>query len=205
MEEIQEQNVSVEPEVSENSTEQQTNEGQAQAQMPDGVQADAPSELILGKFKSVEDLSKAYQELQKHQGIQSQELGDLRQNSAAFNLVQNAWTRQNELYSSASELQQTAEKYRTYFEDPSFRDIYKEAYVALGRNLDTDRLVNLIEGYVSSRIFALEKSKAAQAETQKAIDSMSFSKNETNSFNPPKKRLDEMTPKEMDELLEKLI
>ncbi len=40
--------------------------------------------MILGKFKSVEDLSKAYEELQRHQGVCSEELGDLRKNSLAF-------------------------------------------------------------------------------------------------------------------------
>lgn len=34
---------------------------------------------------------------------------------------------------------------------------------------------------------------------------MSFSQNKTNSITPPRKRLDEMTPKEVDDLLERLI
>ena len=36
---------------------------------------DPKEELILGKFKSVDELIKAYQELQKHQGHSSEELG----------------------------------------------------------------------------------------------------------------------------------
>jgi len=61
-------------------------------------QASAPLEnLILGKFKSVEDLSKAYQELEKLQGNQSQELGNLRKNVGIINAIQDAWQKEKEL------------------------------------------------------------------------------------------------------------
>lgn len=197
MEENQEKDVILEPEiVSDNS--QETAEGQAEY---------APSNLILGKFKSVDDLSKAYKELEKHQGIQSEELGELRQNSAMFNNIKQAWEKEQAIKNAEEELKQAASKYNTpqYFQDPSFREMYKEAYLALGKNLDADRFINLLEGYVSSRIFALDKSRAANSETQKIIDSMDFSKNTVSSIDPPKKRLDEMTSKEVDELLERLI
>ena len=164
-------------------------------------------EMILGKFKSVEDLSKAYQELEKHQGVQSEELGALRQNSVMINNITQAWDRIKALKNAEKELKEAAKKYNTpqYFQDPSFREIYKEAYLALGKNLDADRLINLIEGYVSSRIFANERKRAAESENQSAINSMTFSKNEKSSITPPRKRLDEMTPKEVDDLLERLI
>ena len=198
MEEIQEQNVSLEPELVSENSEKQTDEGQAHS---------APSEMILGKFKSVEDLSKAYQELEKHQGVQSEDLGTLRQNSVMLNNITQAWDRVKAVKDAEKELKEAAIKYNTpqYFQDPSFRELYKEAYLALGKNLDADRLINLIEGYVSSRIFAHEKENAKKSETQKVTDSMNFSKNGTSSFTPPKKRLDEMTPKEVDDLLERLI
>ena len=38
-----------------------------------------------------------------------------------------------------------------------------------------------------------------------ALKNMAFSKNNNSSITPPQKRLDEMTPKEVDELLERLI
>ncbi len=200
MEEIQEKELVSEPAVADNSeTVSQKVEGQAQT---------APSEqLILGKFKSVDELSKAYTELQKHQGIQSQELGSLRQNSVIFNNINKAWEELRLTQEAQQELTKVTEKYNTpeYFQDPSFRQIFKEAFLALGKNLDPDRLVNLIEGYVSSRIFAHEKSKAAKNETENVINSMTFSKNKTSEIAPPKKRLDEMTPKEVNELLQKLI
>ena len=204
MEEIQEKETVLEPEVNpDNSKTEPIAEGQAEA----ATVAEAPSELILGKFKSVEDLSKAYQELEKHQGIQSAELGLLRQNSAALNNITQAWDKQKQVKNAEKALRETAEKYNTpqYFQDPSFREMYREAFLALGDKLDADRFINLLEGYVSSRIFASERAKAEKAETDKVIDTMSFSKNEKNSLTPPKKRLDEMTQKEVDELLERLI
>ena len=204
MEEIQEKETVLEPEVNpDNSKTEPIAEGQAEVE----TNTEAPSELILGKFKSVEDLSKAYQELEKHQGLQSEELGILRQNSAKFQGVQQAWARQREVKEAEAEIKEAVKKYNTpeYFQDPSFKQLYKEAYVALGKNLDADKFVNLLEGYVSSRIFAFEKEKAKMNETRKATDVMDFSKNETSSITPPKKRLDEMSPKEVDELLERLI
>lgn len=170
-------------------------------------QSTDPSNLILGKFKSVEDLSKAYQEMEKYQGIRSKELGNLRQNTAMLHNIVNAWEAQAMLEGDAQELQAAAEKYNTpqYFQNPAFKQMYKEAYLALGKNLDSEKFINLLEGYVESRIFAHEKDRAAKSETQKVIDSMTYSKNNSTSLTPPKKRLDEMTPKEVDELLERLI
>ena len=182
-------------------------EGQAKNGVETKVETKAPSELILGKFKSVEDLSKAYKELEKFQGTQSEELGLLRQKASLSEDVIKAWEHQQQIEKAQESLQQIAQKYNSpqYFQDPSFREIYKEAYLALGENLDCDRFVKLIEDYVASRILAKEKSQAVAKENNSAIDSMKFSKNEVSSLTPPTKRLDEMTEKEVDELLEQLI
>ena len=48
---------------------------------------DPVEELILGKFKSVDDLAKAYEELQRHQGQNSEELGNLRKELNSFNTL----------------------------------------------------------------------------------------------------------------------
>ena len=45
----------------------------------------------------------------------------------------------------------------------------------------------------------------AELETQSVLDSMTYSKNPKTSINSPQKSLDEMTPQEVDELLERLI
>lgn len=200
MEEIQEKETLSEPVMSDNSDgEFKTIEGQAD---------EAPSQnLLLGKFKSVEELSKAYENLEKLQGAQSKELGSLRQKSNFFNEIGKMLQKQQDTKNAQQEISKDIEKYNTpeYFQNPIFRDIYKEAFNVLGNNLDTERLVDLAENYVKSRIFANERAKAKQAENEKAIASITFSKNKVSSLNPPKKRLDEMTSKEVDDLLERLI
>lgn len=196
-----------EPEtISDNSEKPEVSAEQDQQKEQEG-QAEAPSNLILGKFKSQEDLVKAYQELEKYQGIQSQELGTLRQDTAMLGNIKQAWEMEKSVRNAEKELRAVAEKYNTpeYFQNPTFRQIYREAYLALGKNLDTEKLISLVEGYVSSRIFEHERTKSANAETQNAISGMTFEKNDTTSFTPPQKRLDEMTKKELDELLEKMI
>lgn len=211
MEEIQENSVVNEPDkVSENSNTTKTTEqieGQANIEVNQDSATPAPSSLILGKFKSVEELTKAYKELEKFQGTQSEELGLLRQKALISDDVNKAWEKQQQIEKAQENLKQVAQKYNSpqYFQDPSFREIYKEAYLALGENLDSDRFVTLIEDYVASRILAIEKSKAVEKENRSAIDAMNFSKNEVSSITPPKKRIDEMTQTELDELLKRLI
>lgn len=174
----------------------------------EGQSQDPSSSLILGKFKSVEDLTKAYQELQKYQGQNSEELGQLRKESNSTNglfdsLVQ-AIVMSDELSNSIKE---TREKYDTpeYFQDECFKELYKEAFYALKNDLDSDKFIGLLENYVNSRLALNEKNKLAEAETQKVLDSMTYSKNPKSMLAQPKKSLDEMTSQEIDELLEKYI
>lgn len=177
-----------------------------------GLEAADPSctaeQLILGKFKSVEELSKAYEELQRHQGACSEELGELRKSASAINQIKETW----ELFQKyqngyLNRIREDQEKYNgpEYFQDPTFREMYGEAFKVFGEDLDTDRMVNLLETYVASRVAAIEKKKAAKLETETVLDSMSYSKNPKSSFTPPKKRIDEMTQQEIDALLDRLI
>jgi hypothetical protein len=197
-----------EPENISDNSQKQSAETETVSEKPEGQSTNDPSELLLGKFKSVDDLSKAYQELERLQGVQSAELGSLRENANVYRVIREHNDEITKLQNASEELKQTAQKYSSYFADPSFRQIYGNAFLALGDKLDTDRLVNLLEGYVSSRIFAHEKSKAEQAETKRAINGLAFDKNEEkqpvkNSF--AGKRINDMTPKEIDELLETMI
>ena len=176
---------------------------QVNAQNQEGQSSD-PS-LILGKFKTQDDLIKAYQELQKHQGLQSAELGKLREQALMINQISKAQEFEKKVQNSREELQQAAQKYSSYFLDPSFKQLFTEAYNGMQGNVDIDKMVNLVEGYVSSRIFAYEQEQLAKAESQKAVGSLKFDKNSKTEFKPPKKRIDEMTPKELDDLLEKMI
>ena len=164
-----------------------------------------PSTLILGKFKSTEDLTEAYKQLEKLQGNQSSELGALREKVATMNSNNEVFKLFENIVNNKSQIQEAARKYPDYFADPSFKQIYTEAFMALGSNLDADRLVNLIESYVSARIFAHEKTKASEAETKQAINGMKFDKNDKTVTTPVKKSIQQMTPKELDEMLERLI
>jgi hypothetical protein len=164
-----------------------------------------PSNLILGKFKSAEDLTEAYKQLEKLQGNQSSELGMLREKVASMNTNNEAINFLQSIFDNKSVIQESAKKYPEYFADPSFKQIYTEAYRAYGADLDVDKLVNLIEGYVSARIFAYEKAKSAKAETKEIVDEMKFDKNDKTISTPVRKSIQQMTPKELDEMLEKLI
>lgn len=185
---------------------QQEGYGQSRAQAQDP--AKPSQDLILGKFKSVEDLTKAYEELQRYQGVCSEELGELRKNTMAINQAkENLALIEKYRRGYETRIRQDQEKYSgpEYFQDPTFREMYGEVFKVFGENLDTDRFVNLLEGYVSSRILANEKKKSAKNETEQVINSMSYSKNSKSSITPPKKRFDEMTQEEVHELLERLI
>ena len=193
------------PDESENTSLESESSNESQNGIKEG-QAQAPSEeLILGKFKSVEDLSNAYQELEKLQGNQSLELGNLRKNTGIINAIQEAWQQENNLKQNANFLQDTVNKYPDYFLDPSFKEMYKVAYNALGTNLDTDKFIELLEGYVSSRIFNYKQEQNAANETENVLKSMTYSKNASTSFTPPTKTLDEMSKEEIDALLDKYI
>ena len=164
-----------------------------------------PSSLILGKFKSAEDLASAYKQLEKLQGNQSSELGMLREKVASMDKTDEVLNLFKNIYENRAVIQESARKYPKYFADPSFKQIYTEAYRALGADLDVDKLVNLIESYTSARIFAHEKSKQAKAETERATNGMIFDKNDKNISTPVRKSIQQMSPKELDEMLEKLI
>ena len=164
-----------------------------------------PSALILGKFKSAEDLTEAYKQLEKLQGNQSSELGALREKVASMKRHNEMFKLFENIYANKDLIQASARKYPEYFSDPSFKQIYSEAFRAFGADLDVDRLVDLVEGYASARIFAYEKSKSAQAETKRAISGMKFEKNDKTVSTPVKKSIQQMTPKELDEMLERLI
>lgn len=174
----------------------------------DDAEKDPSQELILGKFKTVDDLTKAYEELQKRQGQSSEELGNLRKEISGVNEFKEQMnffnSKKDEYYET---ILRDKAKYSKpeYFEDPTFREIYKEALLVYGANLDTDRMIDLVEQYVATRIKSYEKNKLAQKETQNLLDSMDYAKNPKSNFIPPKKTFDEMTAQEVDELLERLI
>ena len=185
----------------ENTESVKQNEGQSE-------RTDPSNGLILGKFKTVEDLSKAYEELQKHQGKSSEELGSLRKELANMNTYKEFAANLNGYQNSIKAvIERDKELYNTpeYLQNPVFKEIYSEALMTFGDNLDTDRLIGLLDKYVENRILAYDKEKSAKNETQNILDSMTYSKNPKNSLTPPKKTLDEMSDDEFKASLRKLI
>ena len=174
-------------------------EGQAETKAP-------KERMLLGKFKSVEDLSKAYEELQKLQGKASQEVGNLRKelgNYSGFKELSTAISSYQD--SIIPVIKRDRELYGSYFQNEAFKEMYTEALMAYGDNLDTDRMISLLEAYTKDRISLYEKEKSASSENQTIIDSMSYSKNPKSSISNPKKTLGEMSDEEFRESIRKLI
>ncbi len=170
--------------------------------------SDPKENLILGKFKSIDDLSKAYEEIQKLQGKTSDELGNLRKNLTDFNNLKEVSQNIMQLKESLIPcIKRDRELYDTpeYFQNETFKEIYTEALMAYGDNLDTDRMVSLLEAYVNDRIKNHDKENSAKKETQGILDSMIYEKNPKNSINPPKKSLSQMSEDEFRESIRKLI
>jgi hypothetical protein len=170
--------------------------------------SDPKDEMILGKFKSVEDLTKAYEELQKQQGKSSQEVGLLRKDLADYSNLKEVSEMLNSYQNSIIPvIQRDRDLYNTpeYFQNKVFKEMYTEALMAYGDNLDTDRMISLLEAYVKDRIAIYEKDKSAKSETQGVLDSMLYSKNSKSSITNPKKTLNEMSDDEFRESIRKLI
>ena len=170
--------------------------------------SDPKDEMILGKFKSVEDLTKAYEELQKRQGKSSQEVGSLRKDLADYSNLKEISGMLNSYQNSIIPvIQRDRDLYNTpeYFQNKVFKEMYTEALMAYGDNLDTDRMISLLEAYVKDRISIYEKDKSAKSETQGVLDSMLYSKNSKSSIINPKKTLNEMSDDEFRESIRKLI
>lgn len=172
------------------------------------VDSDPDNGLILGKFKSVDELTKAYQELQKHQGKCSDELGNLRKQSDLLTQITESVEKFNAFANSlAPVIERDKELYNTpeYLQNPVFKEMYTEALSVFGDNLDTDRLVNLLESYVQNRIEAYNKQNSAKNETESAVEALNYVANTKGSFQKPEKKLDEMTDEEFRSEIRKLI
>ena len=81
-----------------------------------------------------------------------------------------------ELDSKKQYLSENLSKYdsENYFQNESFKNLYSEAFNALGTNLDTDKFVSLLDNYVESRINLHSKKLASEKENDNATDSMKF-------------------------------
>lgn len=172
-----------------------------------GVKPDNTDGLILGKFKSVEDLSKAYVELTKKHGIQSKEIGELRHIAEEYANHQAKCRMHEQRLSEFQELvKKMNDKYdnENYLKNKEFRDILMAAYQGFGNNLDVDSMVDLLEKYHNSRTAIANKVNALQSEADAATDMLAYT-NGQSKFKGSKKRLYEMTPEELNKALDELM
>jgi len=142
------------------------------------------SDLILGKFKTVDDLKNAYKNMESQQGQQSKELGDLRKKTEQLEQFQKQKIENVEKLTSAMDyMSKHVAKYDKdeYLKNPEFGNLFTEAFLALGTNLDIDKFVSLTDKYVQARINMYEKSKLAKTENEEAKSSMQFSGSDAKS------------------------
>src|SRR5574344_298948 len=164
-------------------------------------------DLILGKFKSIEDLASAYKNIQSQQGQQSKEIGELRKKAEMLDNIQKQQVEFSEAYTKAKEyLNNYFPKYNKdeYFKNSDFNSLYQEAFNAMGTGLDTDRFVSMLDKYVSSRINLYEKAKSAKNENETAKSNMQFSKSSKES-KPALPKLDSIPENEIDKIVAKYI
>lgn len=199
MENLQETNQN---EISENNTDV------SQTQVSQQGQNSENSELILGKFKSVEDLTNAYKNMESQHGQQSKEIGELRKKAEMLDGLQKNFNKQVELFSGAKEyVTNIVNKYdkEQYFKNPEFNKLYQEAFTALGTNLDTDKFVTLLDNYVESRIGLHEKEQSAKSETENAKSQMQFSDSAIKKETKALPKVQTMTPEMVDAFVAKYI
>ena len=199
MENLQETNQN---EISENNTDV------SQTQVSQQGQNSENSELILGKFKSVEDLTNAYKNMESQHGQQSKEIGELRKKAEMLDGLQKKFNKQVELFSGAKEyVTNIVNKYdkEQYFKNPEFNKLYQEVFTALGTNLDTDKFVKLLDNYVESRIGLHEKEQSAKSETENAKSQMQFSDSAIKKNTKALPKVQTMTPEMVDAFVAKYI
>ena len=91
-----------------------------------------------------------------------------------------------------------------YLQNPDFKNLYSEAFNALGTKLDTEKFVNLLDKYVESRIQSHIYKKSVQNENEKITDSMDFQSG--NSKKPDKNlRMQDIPPEELEKYIAKYI
>lgn len=165
-------------------------------------------DMLLGKFKSVNDLANAYKNMESHLGQQTKELGELREQAKFFDTLKKYKAEWEEKSKSAQDfLTNVVKKYEKdeYFKNQEFTNMFKEAFKLIGTNLDVDKFVSLIDKYALARISMNDKQKAAKKETENAKSQMQFltsSANKNTEFAP---NLDALTPQQIDEYVAKYI
>ena len=92
-----------------------------------------------------------------------------------------------------------------YFKNPEFGNLFKEAFLVLGPDLDLDKFVNLTDKYVESRIKMYEKAKQAESENEKAKSNMQFSDSSLKKSSQTLPKVDNMSKEQIDAFVAKYI
>lgn len=183
---------------------QQTATPQAQEQQVQGEN----NNMLLGKFKSVDALTNAYKNMESHLGQQSKEIGALREKAQMLdNFLKNNEQKEKMSKVVKDYLENALGKYKKdeYFNNSEFTDLFKEAFMMIGPNLDIDKFVSMLDKYTATRISLNDKQKAAQKETENAKSQMQFSDSATKKNQESVLNLDKLTPEEIDAYVAKHI
>lgn len=183
---------------------QQTATPQAQEQQVQGEN----NNMLLGKFKSVDALTNAYKNMESHLGQQAKEIGALREKAQMLdNFLKNNEQKEKMSKVVKDYLENALGKYKKdeYFNNSEFTDLFKEAFMMIGPNLDIDKFVSMLDKYTAARISLNDKQKAAQKETENAKSQMQFSDSATKKNQESVLNLDKLTPEEIDAYVAKHI
>ena len=177
----------------------------------DNAQAGIPHPLdnnsILGKFKSVDELSKAYLELQKKFGQLAGEVGELRKIAQAYEAHMarcQAGRRQLEDFRTLVNGMDTKYNTEAYLQNREFRDLLKAAYDGYGNRLDVDSMVRLLDNYLNSRMAQMQRADALKSESDKATDMLAYTDNQP-KFKTARKKLTQMSQEELEKALDELM
>lgn len=98
-------------------------------------------------------------------------------------------------------------KYNTdnYFKNDSFKDLYKEAFNALGTNLDTEKFIGLLDQYVNSRIDMHSREIAANKENDSLTDEFDFKVGSSNKNDKKTLRLQDIPDDELEKYISKYV
>ena len=183
---------------------QQIDSVQNQEQQGQGLN----NNMILGKFKSVDDLANAYKNMESHFGQQSKEIGELRGKAQELDdILKNNEQKEKMSKVVKDYLENAIGKYKKdeYFNSSEFTDLFKEAFMMIGPNLDIDKFVSMLDKYTAVRIALNDKQKAAKKETENAKSQMQFSGNESKKNSEAVLNLDKLSPEEIDAYVAKHI
>lgn len=165
-------------------------------------------EMLLGKFKSVDALTNAYKNMESHLGQQSKEIGELREKAQMLdNILKNNEQKEKMNKVVKDYLENAIAKYNKdeYFNSSEFTDLFKEAFMLIGPNLDIDKFVAMLDKYTAQRILLNDKQKAAKKETENAKSQMQFSGSAIKKNFESVLNLEKLSPEEIDAYVAKHI